>query len=163
MSRDEVLERLQFTRVRFDRRIEAIPIEKLDVPTPTRLHTPKQVVAHINAYEALIVERLQAARTGNTTALFRDRVGWQEFNEQVWADSVDMTVHEVLEQSQRVFKELVHEIMILTDADLLDSTGIMAHIDPAWLQGRTLAQVIGVDAFEHYPMHYDELDLAVAQ
>ncbi|MDP2233991.1 MAG: ClbS/DfsB family four-helix bundle protein [Actinomycetota bacterium] len=163
MSRDEVMERLQFTRIRFDRRIAAIPIEKMDVLLQARTHTPKQVVAHINAYEALIVERLQAARTGNTTALFRDRVGWQEFNEQVWADSVDTPVHEVLEQSQRVFKELVHELMLLTDSDMLDDTGIMAHIDPAWLQGRTLAQVIGVDAFEHYPMHYDELDLAAAQ
>ncbi|MDO8987432.1 MAG: ClbS/DfsB family four-helix bundle protein [Coriobacteriia bacterium] len=163
MSRDEVMERLQFTRIRFDRRIAAIPIEKMDALVPARAHTPKQVVAHINAYEALIVERLQAARTGNTTALFRDRVGWQEFNEQVWADSVDTSVHEVLEQSQRVFKALIHEIMMLTDGDMCDDTGIMAHIDPAWLQGRTLAQVIGVDAFEHYPMHYDELELAAAQ
>lgn len=160
MSRDEVLERLQFTRMRFDRRVAAIPRERFDVPPPGRAHTPKQIVAHITAYEDLIVERLRAARTADTTALFRDRVGWEEFNEQVWAQSVAMPVDEVLEHSAVTFRDLIHEIVLLSDPELIESTGITEHIDPAWLQGRTLAEVIAVDGFEHYPMHYEELDEA---
>jgi len=35
-----------------------------------------------------------------------------------------------------------------------------AEIDPAWLEGNAPWQAIGVDAFEHYPMHYDALDAA---
>jgi len=160
VSRDEVLERLQFTRIRFDRRVAAIPRERLDVAPPGRLHTPKQIVAHITAYEDLIVERLRAARSADTTSLFRDRVGWEEFNEQVWTDSAPRSVDEVLEQSGRTFGDLVHEIVLLSDAELIESTGVTAHIDTAWLQGRTLAEVIAVDGFDHYPMHYAELEEA---
>lgn len=161
MSRDEVLERLQHTRIRFDRRVAAIPRERLDVAPAGRAHTPKQVVAHITAYEDLIVERLRAARSSDTTALFRDRVGWEEFNEQVWAGSAAASVDEVLERSEITFRDLVHELMLLSDPELIENTGITEHIDPAWLQGRTLAEVIAVDGFDHYPMHYEELEEAV--
>lgn len=163
MSRDEVLERLQHNRIRFDQRVAKIPAERLDVVPPGRAHTPKQVVAHITSYEELIVERLRAARVGDSTALFRDRVGWEEFNEQVWAAAAARDAAEVLGDATRVFAELVHELMLLGDAEMNETTGIVAHIDPAWLQGRTLAEVIAIDAFDHYPMHYDELDQAAAE
>ncbi len=163
MSRDEVLERLQHNRIRFDQRIAKIPVERLDAAPPGRAHTPKQVVAHITSYEELIVERLRAARVGDTTALFRDRVGWEEFNDQVWAQAAGRDAAEVLRDSARVFAELVHELMLVSDAEMNEATGVVAHIDPAWLQGRTLAEVIAVDAFDHYPMHYDELDQALAE
>ena len=48
----------------------------------------------------------------------------------------------------------------LTDDELSGDVGLTARIDPAWLQGRTLAEVIGVDGFEHYPMHYPALAAA---
>lgn len=160
MSRDEVLERLQFTRTRFDRRVAAIPRERLDVVPPGRTHTPKQIVAHVTAYDDLVVERLRAARSGSTTALFRDRVGWEEFNEQVWAEAAQADVDEVLAASDRTFRDLIHEIMLLNDPELIGRTGVTEHIDPAWLQGRTLAEVIAVDCFDHYPMHYTALEEA---
>lgn len=160
MSRDEVLERLQFTRSRFDQRVAAIPRERFDVVPEGRTHTPKQVVAHVTAYEDLVVQRLRAARSGSTTTLFRDRVGWEEFNDQVWAQSAEADPDKVLALSDRTFRELIREISLLYDPELISRTGVTEHIDSAWLQGRTLAEVIAVDCFDHYPMHYEELDEA---
>jgi len=162
MTRDEVVERLQHNRIRFDQRVARIPRDRLDARPKGRVHTPKQVVAHVTSYEALVIERLRAARVGDTTALFRDRVGWEEFNEQVWAESSELDVETVLEQSSTVFADLIGELMMLSDTDMIEDTGVIANIDPAWLQGRTFAQVVAVDCFDHYPMHYEELELAAA-
>lgn len=163
MTRDEVVERLQHNRIRFDQRVARIPRESLDVRPEGRAHTPKQVVAHVTEYEALVIERLRAARVGDTTALFRDRVGWEEFNEQVWSESEELDIETVLDRSEAVFADLIGELMMLSDADMIEDTGVIANIDPAWLQGRTFAQVVAVDCFDHYPMHYEELEQAAGQ
>lgn len=160
MSRDEVLERLHHNRALFDRRVAAIPREVFDVPVPGATHTPKQIVAHVSAYEELIVERLRAARLGETTAFDRDRVGWEAFNERIWAEGASADLDDVLAWSRDVFAHLIHEIALLEDVDMIEKTGITAHLDPAWLQGRTLAELIGIDAFDHYPMHFEALERA---
>ena len=73
-----------------------------------------------------------------------------------------MTADAVLSQSARDFLSLLEEVASLANAELSDAHGVAAGIDPAWLQGRTLWEVIGVDAFEHYPMHFAQLEAAAA-
>ena len=65
-------------------------------------------------------------------------------------------------RAAKLFLDLLEEVGRLTDAELSGDVGITARIDPTWLQGRTLAEVIGVDGFEHYPMHYAGLSAAGA-
>lgn len=158
MTRDEVLERLQHARGLFDRRVRAIPPERFDIPVPGGTHTPKQIVAHVTAYEALIVGRLRAARLGETTLYDRDRTGWEIFNARKWTESEGADAATVLADSNRTFTELIHEIVLLHDDELNTNAGITAHIDSSWLGGRTLAQMIAIDGFEHYPKHYVQLE-----
>jgi len=66
-------------------------------------------------------------------------------------------------QSREIFADLLSEVETLTDADLNDLTSLSSALDPAWLDGRPLWELIAIDAFEHYPMHYDALDGARAQ
>lgn len=87
MTRNELLDQLKRERAEFDKLVEAIPRDAMDMPVPDGVHSPKQIVAHVSAYEQLIVERLRAARLGQTTDLDRDRVGWEAFNERIWAES----------------------------------------------------------------------------
>lgn len=162
MNRDEVLERLHFVRARFDQRVRAIPLERFDIAPPGRVHTPKEILSHVTAYEALIIDRLRAARLGETTAHLRDRVGWEEFNEQTWSEAAALSATETLAHADEVFRELIHEIMLLSDIELVEKTGITEHIDPSWLQGRALWEVIGIDGFEHYPMHFEAFEEAAA-
>jgi hypothetical protein len=163
MTRDEVLTRLKAQRAEFDARIHAIPGDSLDEPAPGSLHSPKQIVAHVSAYERLIVERIRAARLGEKTEFDRDRVGWEAFNKRIWAESAAQSVGVVMSQSARDFLTLLEEIAVLANSELAETRGVAAAIDPAWLQGRSLAEVIGVDAFEHYPMHFAQLEAAAAQ
>ena len=51
----------------------------------------------------------------------------------------------------------------LTDEELSQNVGVTTRIDQGWLQGRTLAETIGIDGFEHYPMHYAGLAAAAAE
>lgn len=160
MNVDEVLARLRDERARFDALVAHIPANHLDVHPPGRRHSPKQVIAHIAAYEELIVERLRAARRGETTEFDRDRAGWEQFNERVWAESQTVATQQVLERAARVFDELIEEVSALSEADLSGATEFVSHLDPGWLQGRTLAELLAIDGFDHYPMHREDLEAA---
>lgn len=160
MTGKELMARLTRERGRFDAKLAAVPAERLDEVPEGHTHSPKEIVAHVNAYEALIVERLRAARMGETTAFFRDREGWEEFNDRVWGEVAGADASEVIARSHRVFADLMDEVSGLTDEELNGPVGVTAAIDPAWLKGETLAELIAVDAYDHYPMHHRALEAA---
>jgi hypothetical protein len=162
MTRDEVLTRLKVRRAEFDARVQAIPSGSLDEPIPGLSHSPKQIIAHVSAYEHLVVERIRAARLGETTEFDRDRVGWEAFNERIWAESAPLSIDVVLSRSAREFLALLEEIGVMANIELTDQRGVAAGVDPEWLQGRSLAEVIGVDCFDHYPAHFAQLEAAAA-
>jgi hypothetical protein len=160
MTRDEVLTRLKVRRAEFDARVQAIPSDSLDAPIPGGLHSPKQIVAHVSAYEQLVVERLRAARLSEQTAFDRDRVGWEAFNARIWLEAEQLAADVVLTRSSRYFLSLLEEINTLADLELVELRGTAAGIDPAWLQGKNLAEGIGMDCFDHYPAHFAQLEAA---
>ena len=160
MTRDEVLARLRETRAEFDKLLAAIPTELLTVPVPGGAHSPKDIVFHVTAYDDLIVRRLRCARTGELTAFDRDRDSYEAFNDRIWREAEACTVPAARAQAARTFLNLLEEIGHLSDEELSGNVGVTKGIDPAWLQERTLAETIGVDGFEHYPMHYAGLAAA---
>lgn len=162
MTREEVLERLRTQRAEFDARVSAIPEHALEVPAPGCEHSPKQIVAHVSAYEHLIVERLRAARLSEETHFDRDHAGWEEFNRRIWVEARDLDADVVLARSARDFLTLLEEVSALSNDELSQLSGVSAAVDPAWLQGRSLAELIGVDGFEHYGMHFAQLEAAAS-
>jgi hypothetical protein len=160
MTRDEVLTRLRLSRAEFDRRVAALSSDALDEAAPGCPHSPKQIVAHVTAYEQLMVDRLQLGRLGEETSFDRDRVGGQAFNERIWAETAALDAEIVLECSAITFLRLLEEIAITANDELTKLTGVAAAVDPAWLGGRALWEMIGVDGFDHYPMHYAQLEAA---
>jgi len=162
MTTAELTKRLIESRKAFDTKVAAIPRKRFEDAPLGRAHSPKQIVAHVTAYEELIVLRLKAAREGATTEFDRDRVGWEAFNRRVWGEARQAAWAEVLERSREVFAELLEQVAQLTDAELNGVTGIVEHIDSAWLEGRSLAELIAIDAYDHYPMHISELDEAAS-
>jgi hypothetical protein len=160
MTRDALLERLVTARAAFDERVAAIPATSLDVATPGSTHSPVEIVVHITAYEQLIVERLVTARHGATTAFDRDRVGWEAFNETTWREAEGSSVSGVIARAADTFRSLVREIEMLSDEELAAPVGATAALDPAWLEGRSPADLIAIDAYDHYPMHHAALEAA---
>ncbi|MDZ4064244.1 MAG: hypothetical protein U1E22_06190, partial [Coriobacteriia bacterium] len=67
---------------------------------------------------------------------------------------------DVIGEAHAVFGDLLVEVRALSDAELEGDGGITAALDPAWLGGRTLWEMIGIDGFDHYPMHHEALDAA---
>ena len=160
MNRDEVLEKLRSSRALFDKKVAAVPTDRLDAAIPGHVHTVGEIVSHVAAYDDLIVQRLRAAHDGRTTEFDRDRVGWEEFNERVWAEAEEKSGSEAVAHARTVFEELLHEVEQLNDAELNQPVGVVEHLDPSWLEGRALWELIGIDAFDHYAMHYAQLDEA---
>lgn len=161
MTTSEMVVRLREARDVFDAKAAEVPSGAFESVPEGCAHSPKDVVAHVSAYEALIVERLREAREGRSTEFDRDREGWEAFNHMVWAEAADMDEVDVRAQAVFTFGDLLSEVSGLTDEELNGSAGVSKHIDPAWLEDRTLAQAIAIDSFEHYPMHYDAFDAAI--
>ncbi|HEX9093803.1 MAG TPA: ClbS/DfsB family four-helix bundle protein [Coriobacteriia bacterium] len=160
MTRDEVLRRLREERAIFDSKVAAVPREALEVPAAGSGRSPKDVVVHVTAYERLIVERLRAARRGESTAFDRDRDSWESFNDRIWSEAAGLDAATALADSVEVFAALLDEIGSLSDEELSGAAGVAAAIDPAWLDGRPMWELVGIDAFDHYPMHYPGLEAA---
>lgn len=160
MTRDEVLDRLRTARAAFDDKLAAIPAEAMDIPTPGGAHSPKEIVAHVAAYDELIVERLSAARRGETTAFDRDRVGWEAFNERIWAEAREKQTADVFAHAEEVFWELLGEVAALSDDELATPSGATATLDPAWLGDRQVWELVAIDGYDHYPMHFSALEAA---
>lgn len=160
MRRDEVLAKLSETRAEFDRLVGAIPAERLTETVPGGAHSPKDIVFHVAAYDDLVVRRLRSGRDGGTTAFDRDRDSWEAFNERIWGEAEGVDASAAMARAAKIYLDLFEEVARLSNDELTTTTGITAHIDQGWLQGRTLAETIGVDCFEHYPMHYAALAAA---
>jgi hypothetical protein len=162
MTRDEVLARLVAERSLFDAKVAAVPPGSLDKPMPGSTHSAKDVVSHVTAYEELIVERLVAARHGAKTSFERDRAGWETYNERTWSEASSSRARAVLRHSEEVFANLLRQVGSLSDEELNAPMGATASLDPAWLESRPPWQLIAIDAFEHYRMHFEALDAAAA-
>ena len=160
MTRDEVLERLTTARAVFDDKVAAVAVDALALPVPGGTHSVKDIVAHVTAYDDLIVLRLVAARRGTTTAFDRDRAGWEAFNERIWREVAELPADVVLARAKDVFVSLVHEVSGLTDEELNAAVAATAALDPAWLGGRAPWELIAIDAYDHHPLHYAALDAA---
>lgn len=160
MNREEVLQRMHSARAVFDEKLQACPPDRLEAQIPGHVHTVAEIVWHVSAYDDLMVRRLRAAHEGETTEFDRDRVGWEQFNERVWDEAAETTAPEALARARQAFAELIGEIEQLNDAELNEPVGIVEHLDPAWLEGRALWELIAIDGFDHYPMHYEQLDEA---
>ena len=161
MTRDEVLDRLRSTRAAFDARVAKVPGGAFERVVPGGTHTPKQIVGHVAVYDRLVVDRLRAARDGETTAFDRDRIGWELFNDRTWEEGVVLDAATVRVSAAKEFEALLVEVGRLSDEELAGPVGISANLDPAWLEGRPLWELIGIDGFEHYPMHFGALEAAV--
>lgn len=162
MTRDEVLARLTAERAEFDRRLEALDPDAFNRVATGHVRSPKEILVHVTAYEELIVERLRAARTGEITAFDRDRIGWEAFNDRIWREAPGVDEDAAKTGARDIFASLVGEVSELTDEDLNGTTDLTRAIDPQWLEGRALWELIAIDGFEHYPMHYAALDAALA-
>lgn len=161
MTHDELLRWLLETRREFDELIAAIPRDNLEKPIPGKRHSARDVIFHVTAYEDLIVQRLRKAQLGETTAFDRDRDGWENFNDRVWGEAQQVDPPTALARSHRVFRELIEQVRVLQEDEINGDAGIVSAIDPAWLDGHRLYEVIGIDSFEHYPMHFEDLRKAV--
>jgi hypothetical protein len=160
VTRDEVLEQLKKRRAEFDALVDAIPPEALDRPVPGGTHSPKDIVAHVSSYEQLILDRLRAARLGESTDFDRDRLGWRVFNDRIWAEAADQDAEVVLANSAWVFLAMMEELAGLADSEFGALSKVSEALDEGWLEGRTLWEAVGVDTFEHYPMHFAQLEAA---
>lgn len=161
MTKSEVMELLRSRRALFDAKVAAVPRDALDEPIPRSTKTVKEIVAHVSNYEQLIVDRLISAGHGAGTALRHDQLGFGRGNDLDWPDVTTRAPEQVLRRAADVFDALMQTVGDLSDDELNEAIGATAALDKEWLQGRAPWEMIAIDAYDHYPMHFPALDAAI--
>jgi hypothetical protein len=144
MRRADLLSELSSEQAAWEGLLDQIGVDRMEEPGVAGSWSIKDVVAHLTAWRRRTVGRLEAVANGQpepTPAWPADLRDDDEINAWFHARDRSKSVGEVLDESRRVFQQLVSAIGKLPD-DALD--------DPArlpWMQG---APITGATLFGHF-------------
>ncbi len=113
----------------------------------------KDIIAHVTAYEAWIVARLDSALRGETLRLEIDRLDLEQRNARIFEENRNRPLQDVLAESQQVFQQLLKSVQALSDEDLTDPHRLEPFLDPLWTDGLPVWRCIAADSYEHYSQH----------
>ena len=144
MRRAELLAELDSEREAWEGLLAQIGEDRMEEPGVAGSWSIKDVVAHLTAWRRRTVGRLEAVANGRpepTPPWPADLHGDDEINAWFHARDRDKAVGEVLDESRRVFQELVAAIQKLPDDTLSDPTRF------PWMEGAPLS---GAAFFGHF-------------
>lgn len=108
----------------------------------------KDHVAHLTLWRKILVERLNAARRGETPGKFDN---YQEVNERGFEADRYLTWEKVLADSSRSFDELVAKMAEMSEEELTDPNRY------PWLGGEPLSRNVHGDGCDHSQLHLAQL------
>jgi len=160
VTRDQMLVELAVSRATFDNKVASLPRDSLREELPGYGRSVAQLVAHVSAFDRLVVQRLASADRAAMTSLAIDHGDYERHEQATWTFADTWRTDRVLERAKADFESLTLNVRNLSDDELNGRIGSGGVLDPAWLRGRAPWQAIAADTFEHYREHLDMLDEA---
>lgn len=160
MTRDQMLIELAVARATFDNKVGTLPRASLVREVPGYGRSIAQLVAHVSAYDSMVVQRLASAERAGMTNLGFDHGNREHHEQSTWVFADRWDFDRLLERAKGEFGSLSDLVRNLSDEELNGRIGAGGALDPAWLRGRAPWQAIAADTFEHYREHLDMLDVA---
>ena len=151
-NKDELLVRLRAERDAWDQLLLQIPRERLSDVGVTEQWAVRDLVAHLTAWESRPIAWLTAARDGGRPqppAWPRDR-SEDETNAWIYNAARARSLDEVLAESCAVSQQLIALVEKTPEGVLTDNARF------AWLEGKSLLEVIGGNTYEHYGEHAEQ-------
>ena len=144
MNKSELIQHLEEENRKYEAFLAQIRPDRMDQPGVAGHWSVKDIVAHVADWRKRTVARLEAAARGASEPppfwpknLHTD----DEINNWMYEANKDRSVQEVLDDSRRVFQQLVAAIDALPETDLNDPNRF------PWLEGQSLTSV---DFFSHF-------------
>jgi hypothetical protein len=155
MDKQELLDTIQRESTAWERFLDEVGEPTMEQPGATGDWSFKDVVAHISAWRARTLQRLEAARNDQTPSAQFWPAGWDEENDAdtekinhwIYEENCDRSLSEVLNESRQQFRRMRELVRSLPEDKLLEPDRF------DWMEGKPLAALVSFDHFheEHEP------------
>jgi len=153
MDKTELLSMMRTERARWETLLAEVDEAQMTQGGVEGEWSVKDIIAHVTTYEGWIVARLDSALGGEMLRLEIDQLDLEQRNAWIFEENRNRPLHEVLEESQRVFQQLLKSVQALSDEDLTDPHRLEPFLDPLWTDGLPVLTCIAADSYEHYGQH----------
>ncbi len=117
--------------------------------------TVKDVLAHIAAWELLMVEWLKETYAGLTPQRPAPGMTWDDLdllNERIYLENKDRSLAEILAMSEAASTQADQAVHAMTETDLFDGSRF------AWRNGDPLWHMVAANTWWHYKEHREQIE-----
>lgn len=120
----------------------------------------KDLIAHVTAYEAWLVDWLTAAQQGKfPPPSVLDDVDIDRRNERVYSASQSYSLEEVLTNAQHTYQELITVIEAFPESNFINPEQTAWFVRPYWSRISNIGDAIANLSYEHYQEHISDLNM----
>jgi hypothetical protein len=154
MTKARLMATLREERTRWDALVKQVEAPCMLVPGPGGEWSVKDIVAHISAYERLLVDLLRAASRRELLPLPETYVpDMDERNALLHERNKDRALQDVMAESARVYVDLLETLQVVPEEDFTDAARTAWFVRPFWGEAVPLWEYIAGDTYEHYREH----------
>lgn len=148
MKKAELIEALSLSRADFIEIIAGLSDEEMEQPGQVGNWSIKDVLAHLNMWEAESIKMLfQAGQGSKPTTLHFKQVDDDAVNAQWYAESKDRSLEAILDDFEGVRNQLIRRLETFKDSEL-NEVGYFP-----WLKNQSLSDLIISYTIEHETEH----------
>lgn len=152
MNKDGLLDALEDGRERLVETLEDLPQDVMLEPGVTGEWSVKDILAHLNAWEAELIKLLWQARQGRkptVAQVLESEV--DERNQQYYEQSRDRPLARVLSDFEGIRRQTIRQVEAFSEKELTDPARF------TWLKGRALWERIAEDSYAHDAEHTTDI------
>lgn len=153
MTRDELIERITRAYERLRELLAEVDPARLTADPVVDSWTVKDLLAHIAAWQSVMVTNLFRLERGQPLlygGLRPDQV--DEVNARFYVELKDWPLEKVLADLEGSYRQLINRLRLLSESELNDPR----HFEQ--LRGRPLWQLVAENTYEHYDEHLPALE-----
>lgn len=164
MHKVDFLKVFRAERTRLEMLLQAVGREWMEGAGVSGSYSIKDILAHLTAYNAVLVKWLNAAQVGQVYIdAVVDQPDLDARNAAVYALNKDRPPAEVLAIFRQTLDELEVCIEQLTDEELNDAERTAWFVEPRWGRKQALWQCIANDSYEHHQQHIPDIECWLAE
>jgi len=148
MNKDELLDALEDEREKLIDALEGLSEQEMLEPGVAGDWSVKDILAHLNAWEAELIRLLWHARQGRRpTNLPTTDVDVDARNQVIYEQSRDRPLERILADFEGIRRQTIRRVEAFSDQELTDPARF------SWLKGRPLWEWIADDSYAHDAEH----------
>jgi hypothetical protein len=152
MNKQELMSQIESGRDEFEAVLKSVPVDRVDSLKLPNCWTPKDVAAHLGAWEQRTAEILEALLGGDQPLEpIADGPEMDAYNAQVYERNRLVHSEVVLAAERSAYQRLLSLVAKASEGDLFDAQRF------AWTQGVAFVQWVLGNTSEHYQEHLPEL------